>query len=262
MRLPWKTLYKKGFSGKKTLTFRSGYSIRKYMERIKVLDYPLERPLTLRERIVEFVKDSVIKGRLKPGERVPEHEIAESLGISRTPIREAFRQLESERFITVIPRKGAIVSPITPKDVEDFYSIKSLLEGYAAREACAKFTEKEIKRLKSLNQQMTRCAEDNDVKGFFRLDNLFHETFLKSCGNDRLCTLAHQIVQQFERFRVTALSLPGRMLASVKQHEEIISAFVQQNGDRVEMLVRENARLSAEFLIKELSRGKGQDETH
>ncbi|MBI5561119.1 MAG: GntR family transcriptional regulator [Deltaproteobacteria bacterium] len=226
------------------------------------MDYPLERPLTLRERIVEFVKDSVIKGRLKPGERVPEHEIAESLGISRTPIREAFRQLESEGFITVAPRKGAIVSPITPKDVEDFYAIKSLLEGYAAREACKKFTEKEIKRLKSLNQQMTRCAGNNDVKEFFKLDNQFHETFLRACGNDKLCTIAHQIVQQFERFRITALSLPGRMHASVRQHEEIISAFIEEDQERVEMLVRENAHLSAEFLIKEISKGKGPDENH
>src|SRR3990172_7064464 len=115
------------------------------------MDRPLEKPVTLRERIVDFVKDSIINGRLKPGERVPEHEIAENLGISRTPIREAFRQLESEGFITVTPRKGAIVSPITAKDVKDFYSIKSLLEGYAAREACKTFSDREIKKIKNLN---------------------------------------------------------------------------------------------------------------
>ncbi|HLE08053.1 MAG TPA: GntR family transcriptional regulator [Thermodesulfobacteriota bacterium] len=226
------------------------------MEKIRVLDYPVEKPLTLRERIVGFVKDSIITGRLKQGERVPEHKIAESFGISRTPIREAFRQLESEGFISVTPRKGAVVCPITAKDVRDFYAIKSLLEGYAAREACAKFTEKEIKKMKSLNQQMQRCAEADDVKGFFRLDNQFHETFLRLCGNDKLCALAHQIVQQFERFRVTALSLPGRMKTSVKQHEEIISAFIQHNEERVEILVRANAEMSAEVLIKELSKGE------
>ncbi|VAV83715.1 Transcriptional regulator, GntR family, partial [hydrothermal vent metagenome] len=187
------------------------------MKKTKLLDYPIERPLTLRERIVTFVKDSIINGRLKPGERVPEHEIAESFGISRTPIREAFRQLESEGFITVIPRKGAVVSPITIKDVSEFYSIKSLLEGYAAGMACAKFTEKELKRLSQINRQMQRCAAKNDVRGFYRLDNQFHEVFLSSCGNDKLCELAHQIAQQFERFRIMALSLPGRMKTSIKQ---------------------------------------------
>ncbi|MCK4739542.1 MAG: GntR family transcriptional regulator, partial [Deltaproteobacteria bacterium] len=90
------------------------------------MDHSVEKPLTLRERIVEFIKDSITSARLKPGERVPEQEIAESFGISRTPIREAFRQLESEGFITFIPRKGAVVSEITAKDVSEFYSIKSL----------------------------------------------------------------------------------------------------------------------------------------
>lgn len=224
------------------------------MKNTKVLDYPVERPITLRERIVAFVKDSVINGRLKPGERVPEHEIAKNFGISRTPIREAFRQLESEGFITVIPRKGAIVSPITAKDVSEFYSIKSLLEGYAAGLACAKFTEKELKRLTQINQQMQKCATKEDVRGFYLLDNQFHEVFLSSSGNDKLCELAHQIAQQFERFRIMALSLPGRMNTSIKQHEDIIMAFTDKNAELVEKLVRANAELSAEVLVNELSR--------
>ncbi len=228
------------------------------MEKIKLLDSSLEKPLTLRERIVEFIKDSIISGKLKPGERVPEPEIARSLGISRTPIREAFRQLESEGFITVIPRKGAVVSPITAKDVKEFYAIKSLLEGYAARLACEKFTERDIKKLKTLNEHMKRCVEKNDIKGFYRLDNQFHETFLKACGNEKLCQLAHQLVQQFERMRITALSVPGRMQNSLKQHAEIIKAFEERNADRVEQLVRENAELSAEILVKELESGEAK----
>jgi DNA-binding GntR family transcriptional regulator len=226
------------------------------MDKARILEYPVEKPLTLRERIVEFIKDAVISGKLKPGERVPEQEIAESFGISRTPIREAFRQLESEGFITVIPRKGAVVSPITGKDVKDFYAIKSLLEGYAARKACPKFTEKELKRLESINQHMRKCAEKGDVKSFFKLDDQFHDTFLKTCENDKLCHLVHQLVQQFERFRVTALSIEGRMGVSIDQHEEIISAFRKGDGALVERLVRANAEMSAEFLVKEISKEK------
>src|SRR4030067_452524 len=124
------------------------------MEKAGVLDYPVEKPLTLRERIVDFIKDSVVSGRLKPGERVPEQEIAENLGISRTPIREAFRQLESEGFISVTPRKGAVVSPITDKDVNEFYAIKSLLEGFAAKTACPKLAQRDIKRLGRLHTPM------------------------------------------------------------------------------------------------------------
>ncbi|MFQ5736392.1 MAG: GntR family transcriptional regulator [Thermodesulfobacteriota bacterium] len=219
---------------------------------MRLLDYPVEKPLTLRERIVDFIKDSVVTGRLKPGERVPEQEIAENLGISRTPIREAFRQLESEGFISVTPRKGAVVSPITDKDVSEFYTIKSLLEGFAAKTACEKLTPKEIKRLESLNAQMARCAEKNDVKGFFRLDNQFHDTFLKACGNEKLCVLVYNLVQQFERFRVTALSVPGRMAGSVRQHREIIEAFRESDAALVETLVRANAEKSGHILVEEL----------
>jgi len=232
------------------------------MDKLRVLDYPVERPLTLRERIVDFIKDSVVSGRLKPGERVPEQEIAESFGISRTPIREAFRQLESEGFITVTPRKGAVVSPITDKDVSEFYEIKSLLEGYAAKTACAKLSSKDIRKLETLNAQMEKCAERGDVKGFFKLDNQFHDTFLKLCGNEKLCVLVHQLVQQFERFRITALSLPGRMSVSVRQHVEIIEAFKKGNSSVVEGLVRANAEKGRDVLVEQISREKGRHEAN
>ena len=226
------------------------------MEKVRLLDYPVEKPLTLRERIVDFIKDSVVSGRLKPGERVPEQEIAENLGISRTPIREAFRQLESEGFISVTPRKGAVVSPITDKDVNEFYAIKSLLEGFAAKTACTKLAQKDIKRLDSLNSQMGRCAEKSDVKGFFKLDNQFHDIFLKACGNEKLCAMVYQLVQQFERFRITALSVPGRMTDSVKQHRDIIEAFRESNVALVESLVMANAEKSGHMLVEELLKDK------
>lgn len=222
------------------------------MQKLKNLGYPVEKPLTLRERIVDFIKDAVVTGRLKPGERVPEQEIAENFGISRTPIREAFRQLESEGFITVTPRKGAVVSSITDKDVSEFYVIKSLLEGFAARSACRKLTPREIKRLETLNANMMKCAEKGDFKGFFRHDNEFHDIFLKACGNDKLFNLTHQLVQQFERFRITALSLPGRMKESLAQHAEIIEAFRDGDADLVESLVRSNAEKGRDILVEEI----------
>lgn len=222
------------------------------MERTRVLDHPVERPLTLREKIVEFIKDAIINGKLKAGERIPEHDIADSFGISRTPIREAFRQLESEGFITVVPRKGAVVSTITAKDVSDFYAIKSLLEGYAAKEAYAKFTPKDLKKLETLNAQMQRSAKKNDVKGFFKLDNQFHKTFLALCGNDKLLQILEQMVEQFERLRIAALSLPERMVRSIKQHEDIIEAFKSKDSLLIERLVRENAEFSARILAEEL----------
>jgi len=101
---------------------------------------------------------------------------------------------------------------------------------------------------------MARCAEKNDVKGFFKVDAQFHDTFLKACGNEKLCALIHQLVQQFERFRITAMSLPGRMQDSVKQHEEIVNAFKRGDAVLVETLVRANAERGRDVLVEEISK--------
>jgi len=224
------------------------------MERFKRAEYPKEHHRTLRESIVDFLKEAIIKGHLRPGERIPEPELAERFGVSRTPIREAFRQLESDGFLTVIPRKGAVVSPITDKDVREFYAIKSLLEGFAARSACAdnNFSNSEIKKMEGLNMQMSRLAEKGDYKGFFKLDNQFHDIFWKACGNDKLYSLFNNLVQQFERFRITSLSRQGRMKNSVKQHDDIIGAFKKRDAALVDELVRANAEQGGEALVQKI----------
>src|SRR5512146_1701899 len=137
----------------------------------------IEKHLTLRERILETIRDAIISGALKPGEKVAEPELAERFGISRTPIREAFRQLESEGYLTVIPRKGAVVVSFSERDVDEFYAIKSILEGYAARRACEKLTPREIEKLQAINDKLRQLAAEGDVKHFFKVHNSFHELF-------------------------------------------------------------------------------------
>src|SRR3970040_2575074 len=99
---------------------------------MKKLKIQTATPLTLREKIVETIRNAIVNGHLAAGTRVAEPDLAGKFGISRTPIREAFRQLESEGFITVVPRKGAIVESLSSRDVADFYDLKMVLEGHAA----------------------------------------------------------------------------------------------------------------------------------
>src|SRR5476649_2040517 len=134
---------------------------------------PLEKHLTLREKILENIRDAFISGTLKAGSRVSEPDLAERYGISRTPIREAFRQLESEGYLTVIPRKGALVASFSAKDVEEFYAIKSILEGYAARKACSRLSSREINKLEGINEKLREIAEEGDVRHFFKVHNSF-----------------------------------------------------------------------------------------
>lgn len=210
---------------------------------------PMEKHLTLREKILENIRDAIISGALKAGSRVSEPDLAERYGISRTPIREAFRQLESEGYLTVIPRRGAVVSNFSEKDVEEFYAIKSILEGYAARRACEKLTTKELDRLQTINDRLTELAAHNDIKTFFKIHNDFHDVFIKAADNEKLRELINSLVTRFQRLRLMSLSLPGRMESSVQEHEKIIEAFRSKDAEAAEMLVRKNAVYGGKALM-------------
>jgi DNA-binding GntR family transcriptional regulator len=210
----------------------------------------IEKHLTLREKILETIRDAIMSGVLKPGEKVAEPELAERFGISRTPIREAFRQLESEGYLTVIPRKGAVVVSFSPKEVEEFYAIKSILEGYAALRACEKLTDREIDRLVAINEKLRHLADEGDVKHFFKVHNDFHELFRRAADNEKLYELINGLMAKFQRLRLASLSLPGRMHISVQEHSKIIEAFRERNGELAEQLVRKNAEYGGRVLME------------
>lgn len=211
----------------------------------------IEKHLTLREKILETIRDAILTGALRPGEKVAEPDLAERFGISRTPIREAFRQLESEGYLTVIPRKGAVVTSFSPKDVEEFYAIKSILEGYAARRACEKLSAKELEKLKGINDRLRQLATEGDIRHFFRIHNDFHDLFIRAADNDKLYEMVGNLVRKFQRLRYASLSLPGRMAISVDEHDKIIDAFRSRNADLAETLVRKNAEYGGKVLMQE-----------
>jgi DNA-binding GntR family transcriptional regulator len=210
---------------------------------------PIERHQTLREKILETIREAILKGNLKPGEKVAEPELAERFGISRTPIREAFRQLETEGYLTVIPRKGAVVAALSKRDVEEFYAIKSILEGYAASLAAPKLTDKELQKLENINIKLGQLAEGGDVKAFFKIHNEFHDIFVRASGNSKLFDLVQQLGLKFSRLRMSSLSVAGRMNISVEEHEKLLEAFRRHDGEEAECTVKETARLGGEALL-------------
>jgi DNA-binding GntR family transcriptional regulator len=214
---------------------------------------PIERHQTLREKILENIRDAILKGTLVPGERVSEPDLAERYGISRTPIREAFRQLESEGYLTVVPRKGAVITSLSERDVEEFYAIKSMLEGYAAQLAAQLLTDKEIERLEKINVRLATLAAAGDVKTFFRVHNEFHEVFITASGNKKLYELIQQMLVKFNRLRIASLSLPGRMETSVREHDKIIEAFKARDSVLANQLVQKNAAYGGQVLIQSMN---------
>ena len=220
---------------------------------------PIEQHQTLREKILETIRDAILKGQLKPGEKVAEPELAERFGISRTPIREAFRQLESEGYLTVIPRKGAVVTALSERAVEEFYAIKSILEGYAAQISAENMTEKDITRLETINERLKKLAEQGDVKTFFKVHNEFHEVFINASGNEKLAEIIHQMMLRFNRFRLASIALPGRMEISVQEHDALIKAFRSKDGAAADALVRKTASFGGQVLIQSMAQQEGRE---
>jgi len=218
----------------------------------------LERHQTLRERILETIRDSILNGDLKPGEKVAEPELAERFGISRTPIREAFRQLESEGFLSVIPRKGAVVAALSERDVQEFYAIKSTLEGYAAELACTNLTDKEIKKMETINQRLAQLADGSDVKSFYKTHQEFHEIFLKASNNGKLYELINQLGMKFNRLRMASMSVAGRMKISVSEHEKLLTAFRNKDCKTAEALVKKTAAIGGSILLESMAHARGE----
>ena len=178
-----------------------------------------------------------------------EPELAERFGISRTPIREAFRQLESEGYLTVVPRKGAVVAALSEKDVQEYYEVKSILEGYAAELAAANLTEKELGKLESVNERLKKLAEAGDVKAFYKIHHEFHETFLKAAGNSKLYDLIIQLGMKFSRLR---------MAFSVAEHDKLLDAFRNRDGKAAEALVKKTAAIGGKVLLESMAHSKGE----
>lgn len=230
---------------------------------MKRVRHAIEKRKTLKEQIVDSIKEAIAVGELKPGEKICETKLADELGISRTPLREAIQILESEGFLKVMPRRGAIVSEFSKKDIKDIYEIKAALEGLAARLATKNMSDAAIDKLEEINDQLKSMTFSNEksVGRFFKVHNQFHDVFLKASDNERLYQLNCHLMEPFKRFRLTSLAIEGRFSQAVKTHEEIIQVFRERNAEKAEELVTQNVLEGGIALLNkiELEEENGND---
>jgi DNA-binding GntR family transcriptional regulator len=216
------------------------------------MDNLLENHLPLREKIYKLIKKAILKRELKPGERITEIDLANRFGISRTPIREAFRRLESEGFLTIFPRKGATVTEINEKNVIEFYQIKGALEALAGRLALANITSEDIEEMERLNDKLKEISlsdEDTAFDEFNKIHNSFHEKFISLSGNTLLIEILRNLVKRFMRFRLM-VEQSNFIREVISQHEDIIEAFKKNDEKEVEKTIKKNANLGLELIKK------------
>ncbi len=213
--------------------------------------FNIEEVKPLREIIASTIRNYIIEGKIKPGERLLEPNVAKLLGVSRTPLREAFLQLESEGFLKFNPRKGALVTETSLEDAEETYEIKGALEALAASLASSNITPQQIDELIVINKKMESIANSKkkDYKNFLELNSIFHQKIYEVCGNEKLKKTIKTLRNQTLRYNYIFLSLLSHLNESVNEHYEIIQALKKGNQKEVELAVK-NHNDSALRLLK------------
>ena len=209
-------------------------------------DYDLTREVSdkysLRGRVFTKIRDDILNGVYKEHEELKEARIGKELGVSRTPVREALRQLELEGLVQIIPNRGAFVTGISAKDVRDIYMIRSRLEGLCARWACEHITREQLEAM----EENVYLAEFHAGKGHMEqmaeLDNQFHHTLYKACDSKMLEHLLNDYHEYLLRVRKKALSSIDRGTASNKEHRSIMEAIRAGNADLAERLASEHMK--------------------
>ncbi len=216
-------------------------------------------PESLTEGIARSIREAITLGRWKPEEKIIETELADQMGVSRSPIREALRILANEGLVTLVPRKGAKVSKISLKDLKEIYAIRANLESMAARIAAVNLRTDEIKRMENLHEKMLRKTRVNDVEGIFRLNEKFHLCILQAGDNERLIEVNKSLKTRSQRFRMAILSLPGRLTEALDEHYRILEALKNRDAVLAEELVKAHVHRAGQRLIADLEKKEGKE---
>ncbi len=199
--------------------------------------------LTLWERVHDFLRQEILANRLPPGTELGEVALAESLGVSRGPVREALGRLATEGLVTVRPRRGAVVSSLSKQEFLEAYQVREALEMLAIRLAVPRMTPQLLEQAERLVAEMQACAARDDVDGFFAANAAFHETFVDASGNSRLRETYRQLVEQMGRYRRRSLALRGSLRRSIAEHRTILRAVKSGDAERAAHLLSEHIRV-------------------
>lgn len=189
--------------------------------------------LPLRDVVFNTLREAILKGELKPGERLMELQLAAKLGVSRTPIREAIRMLEQEGLAVTVPRKGAEVAKMTEKDMEDVLQIREALDELAASRACERISEDELAELRHTMHEFEEYTKSGNLKMIAEADVRFHDIIYRATGNSKLVNMLNNLREQMYRYRVEYLKDEKNYPILIKEHSEIVDGLSEKDQDRV-----------------------------
>lgn len=189
--------------------------------------------LPLRDVVFNTLRQAILKGELAPGERLMEIQLAEKLGVSRTPIREAIRKLELEGLVLMIPRKGAEVAKISEKSLRDVLEVRRSLEELAIELACQRMTDEEIEQLGERQNDFKNAINKGNAMNIAETDEAFHDVIYLGTGNDKLVQILNNLREQMYRYRVEYLKDERNYPTLMREHNEIVEGLMTKDKVRV-----------------------------
>jgi DNA-binding GntR family transcriptional regulator len=210
----------------------------------------------LRDKVFTALREAILNGSLKPGQNLIETKLAEEMGVSRTPIREAIRKLELEGLVSSVPNKGVVVKGISVQDVNDIYTIRFCLEGLAARWAVARVTEEELAKLEENLDLMEFYTKRNDLTQVNSKNTEFHETIFRATKSKPLRQILSSLQEHVQRARTASLQVPGRPEKALSEHRAIFEAFKKRDAEAAEHLITLHIKNSRDNLLKNKKEGE------
>lgn len=217
------------------------------------LELNMNAYLPLRDVVFQTLREAILKGELKPGERLMEMHLASKLGVSRTPIREAIRKLELEGLAVTVPRRGAEVAKMTEKDMQDVLQIRMALDELAVQLACDNITDEELELLKIALKKFEDSTQTKNVKLVAQADVDFHDTIYRATKNTKLMSMLNNLREQMYRYRVEYLKDESAYPMLTKEHQQILDGLSRHDKEYVTHVMAKHL-MNQEIVVKNIIR--------
>ncbi len=204
---------------------------------------------TLRVKAYHEIKNRITYLDLKPGEKIFENEIAESLGISRTPVREALLLLENEQLVECLPRLGYVVKRLTNQEITEYFSLRRTLEVFAVPLIIERITDEEIEALRANLREAEASVTEGDLRSIIRCETEFHQILYGSTKSKIFSRTISNLVDNFQLIRAIAMMAPGGRRESVNDHKCILDAIQRRDGDEFLRLIKEHIDRATEMYL-------------
>ncbi len=205
---------------------------------------------SLRGRVFHKIREDILKGRYQQNEAMKELQISKELGVSRTPVREALRQLELEGLVTIIPNKGAVVSGINARDIGDIFAIRTVIEGLSAQWAAENISNEQLDELEEIVYLSEYHFKKGHIDQLYELDNKFHEMLYEASNSKILRHVLSDFHHYVQRVRKTSLSAPERAEKSIQEHKAILEALRNKDGDAAKSLTNVHVENTSRNVIE------------